>query len=267
MITPLFWNPLPNAAEWLAQKTGRPMDARTLVDTVAQLGEMGNPSPTIIKAMLPQGLKFASLLIGKSPLPETNTETIFRESLLKRYGPLPGGMQYVRDENPATNPLCVNNLLQLLMHGEFTTGLILNKNPDADGMVWLMPWGTQHTATMETCGINRDDLLALGDKLTAPAQTAATLAPVVTKSASGDDEEWKEKARKRAHEIIKRDRDRSLYPSQIDIADEIAKEFRRDGMKGADGKPLAGAYIKRWALNGISSAQSKQLSTSIRRGK
>lgn len=72
---------------------------------------------------------------------------------------------------------------------------------------------------------------------TAPALSPATPAPVVAESASGDDEEWKEKARKRAYKIIKRDRDRSLYPSQIDIADEIAKEFRRDGVMGADGNP------------------------------
>ena len=92
-------------------------------------------------------------------------------------------------------------------------------------------------------------------------------APEATEGASDGNEAWKGKARERAYEFIKRDRQKDLYPSQMDLADEIAKEFRRDGVMGADGKPLTGAYIKRHALNGISSAQGKQLSTARSRGK
>lgn len=95
---------------------------------------------------------------------------------------------------------------------------------------------------------------------------AAAPAPVVADGAD-DGEAWKAKARKRADEIIKRQRAKDLHPSQEDIADEIAREFRADGVMGAGGKPLTGAYIKRHALKGISSAQNRQLSTSIRRGK
>ena len=111
-------------------------------------------------------------------------------------------------------------------------------------------------------------LLVEMGKAPEPQVITTNSAPVVTVSASGgDDETWKSKARIRAYEIIKRDRTKDLYPSQINIADEIAKEFRRDGVMGADGKPIAGSYIKRHALTGISSAHGKQLSTSIRRGK
>ena len=94
----------------------------------------------------------------------------------------------------------------------------------------------------------------------------STAVPVVAESAD-DGEAWKAKARERADEIIKRQRAKDLHPSQEDIADEIAREFRADGVMGAGGKPLTGAYIKRHALKGISSAQNRQLSTSIRRGK
>lgn len=268
MIEPLYWNPLPDAAAWLTQKTGRTMDARTLVDTVAQMGQEGSPTPTIIKAMLPNRLKFASLSIGKRKLlPESDAEKFLREILVETSGPLPVGMSYLSVAYPTTSPLCVNNLLQLLMHGKFTTGFVLDKNPSDGGMVFLMPWGTEYTATIETCGINRADLLALGDKLTLPAPTAATPAPKEAVSASSGDEPWKEQARARAYEIIKRDKEKDLYPSQVDIADEIAKQFRKDGLKGADGKPLKGAYIKRHALNGISSAQSKLVSTVMRQSK
>lgn len=101
---------------------------------------------------------------------------------------------------------------------------------------------------------------------TAPAQEALTPKPVVTVGVL-DDEAWKSKARERAAEIIKRQREKDLYPSQEDIADEIAREFRVAGIVGTDGKPISGAYIKRHALNGISSAQGKQLSTRTGRGK
>jgi hypothetical protein len=70
-----------------------------------------------------------------------------------------------------------------------------------------------------------------------------------------------------AWQIIKRQKSRDYYPSQIHIADEIAKKFRADGFFGSSGKPLSGEYIKRWALKGITSEQSKQLSTTTSRGK
>lgn len=100
---------------------------------------------------------------------------------------------------------------------------------------------------------------------TAKAQTAKP-APVVATGALGGNE-WIEMARKRATEIIKRQREKDLYPNQMDIADEIARELRTKDIVGTDGKPLSGAYIKRRALKGLSSAIGKQLSTAIGRGK
>lgn len=99
------------------------------------------------------------------------------------------------------------------------------------------------------------------------AATEDQATPVVPRSASCGDDGWKVKAQIMAGELIKRDKERDLYPSQINLADEIAKEFRRVAVLGADGKPLTGAYIKRHALKGISSAQGKQLSTAKSRGK
>jgi len=78
---------------------------------------------------------------------------------------------------------------------------------------------------------------------------------------------WETEAQKRAIEIIERQRKLDLYPPQIDIADEVAKDFRAAGVVGAGKKPLTGAYIKRHALKGISSEQGKQLSTTTSRGK
>lgn len=119
----------------------------------------------------------------------------------------------------------------------------------------------------DDCRVVGYDVHALADEYTAPeAKQAEPQAAPVADSAD-DGEAWKAKARERAGEIIKRQRAKDLHPSQEDIADEIAREFRAGGVMGAGGKPLAGAYIKRHALKGISSAQNRQLSTSIRRGK
>lgn len=115
------------------------------------------------------------------------------------------------------------------------------------------------------CRVTGNHVHALADAFLEPEQPA-TPAPVVAESAQGD-EAWKEHARQKAGEIIKRQKAIDAYPSQEAIADEIARAFRQDGIVGAGGKPLTGAYIKRHALKGISSEQNKQLSTSIRRGK
>jgi hypothetical protein len=109
----------------------------------------------------------------------------------------------------------------------------------------------------------KNDLQRVAEIINKAAQPQAV--PVA--DSADDGEAWKAKARERADEIIKRQRAKDLHPSQEDIADEIAREFRAGGVVGAGGKPLTGAYIKRHALKGISSAQNRQLSTSIRRGK
>lgn len=95
---------------------------------------------------------------------------------------------------------------------------------------------------------------------TAQEKDAAKPAPVA-------DGEWITQAQARAREIIKESKEHGRYPSQVDISDRIAAEFRKSEIFGSDGKPLAGAYIKRHALKGISSAKGKQLSTTIGRGK
>jgi hypothetical protein len=125
----------------------------------------------------------------------------------------------------------------------------------------------------QAIGADELQLLEFGSKLPiarlqSKANEATGATPALVMAVRIDDgETWKERARERAHEIIERQRERDLYPSQEDVADEIAKEFRQAGTVGAGGKPLTGAYIKRHALKGISSAEGKQLSTSIRRGK
>lgn len=98
---------------------------------------------------------------------------------------------------------------------------------------------------------------------------SAEAAPAVRVRAMPGDDSWLELARNEARRMIERQAERDLYPSQENIADVIAADFRKrkPPIVGADGKPLSGASIKRHALKGISSAKKKALSTSIKRGK
>lgn len=80
-------------------------------------------------------------------------------------------------------------------------------------------------------------------------------------------EGWKTIAAEQAKKFIELQASRDLYPSQEDIADEIARHLRIEGIYGVDGKPLSGATIKRHSLKGISSAHNKQLSMKINQGK
>lgn len=94
-----------------------------------------------------------------------------------------------------------------------------------------------------------------------PSQTEAS--PVE----AGPEPVWIALAQEQAHSIVKRQGAMDLYPSQMDIAGEIAQDFRERGIMGASGKPLSAGSIKRHALKDISSAKGRQLSTSVHRGK
>lgn len=176
-------------------------------------------------------------------------------------------MPEVADVLAAANSFDAYRFLTIEMHPAALAGALTLTNPEFGGPLvgrdsmefhdWVTPANLD--AWLERAGFPFRWPLN-------PEPQAATPAPVVADSAD-DGEAWKAKARERADEIIKRQRAKDLHPSQEDIADEIAREFRADGVMGAGGKPLTGAYIKRHALKGISSAQNRQLSTSIRRGK
>jgi hypothetical protein len=129
-------------------------------------------------------------------------------------------------------------------------------------------WSEWDTANQNWLNAMVRELLGAGVEIESPAPATGTqpqAAPEKTPVAEAP--EWKARAAKRAAEIIASDKKKDLYPSQENIADTIANEFRAAGVVGAGGKPMTGAYIKRHALKGISSEQGRQLSTATRRGK
>ena len=101
----------------------------------------------------------------------------------------------------------------------------------------------------------------------APESMPVVQAPSQTEAVKTGGDEWREIAKSKAKEYIAMQRKSDRYPSQENISDRIAREFRETGIVGADGKPLSGATIKRHALKGISSAVGKRLSTTIMQGK
>ena len=105
------------------------------------------------------------------------------------------------------------------------------------------------------------------DEIKATAEIVNSTAPAKDTPAPVADDAWKTKAQNRAREIVKDAKARDRYPSQENLGDLIAAEFRKAGIVGTDRKPLTGSTIKRHALKGISSATGKQLSTTIGRGK
>ena len=162
MKEPSFWSPLPIAADWLSQATGERVDVRGLVDLVASAGKMGTPAPTIIKAMMPREARFALLAMPGHPDRDSFMSGHAHVRLSAEFGGLPGGMAYIQEVRQDVIPLCVNDLLELLMRGEVPVSLVFTGR--SDEMVWLMPLNSQHMATIETCGVNRADLIGLAKR-------------------------------------------------------------------------------------------------------
>jgi hypothetical protein len=108
---------------------------------------------------------------------------------------------------------------------------------------------------------------ALGGSIECTNSEEKSIQTVIVHPQDSKNDVWITIARGLAENFIKVQASKDLYPSQINIGDEVARKMRVEGFFGADGKPLSGATIKRHALKGISSAASKQTSTTIKRSK
>jgi hypothetical protein len=64
-------------------------------------------------------------------------------------------------------PLPASELLHLMVHGRLGISRLYGQNLGQYEQVWLMPYGSEYEVTIETCGINQADLIALGDRLVA----------------------------------------------------------------------------------------------------
>lgn len=176
MSEPLTWNTLPGAADWLSERSGRTLDARGLIDAVIQRSARG---ATIIKAPVPTGCSVARIAFA-AKMPDTEQVQFEHQRLVQHHGPLGPEMLYVRNEYPRVHCLCAAELSDLLLHGAIDVSLVRAPNDSKGDTIgaWLMPWGTKRTVSLDACGINRVDLMALGEELSAstpPQETAAQM--------------------------------------------------------------------------------------------
>lgn len=70
------------------------------------------------------------------------------------------------------------------------------------------------------------------------------------KKLAPDGASWQEQARAIALEYLTKHKANDLHPSQIDVAEHVAKESRKSKIFGPQGKPLSASYIKREAIQG-----------------
>jgi len=263
MNKPLFWNPLPEAAKWLSEKTGRPFDARALINLIADSPET-NRSRTIIKAVLPVNAEFAKINFGMAP-PSKSGIKINQEKtqkLIDRFGKLPLNMYYISEvyalemaflfsDEPSARfeELMHHALLRLLLDGFLEIDVLTSTiNLAKHELVCLMPLGTTHRATIETCGINRDDLIALGDRLV-KASTPEPIQSGLRKD--GLPKCWKTYCEKNAGKLWQ-DRIRDGFkPTKQWLANELAAQLRKNEYTTpSQNKRIDASYVSRRFVTG-----------------
>jgi hypothetical protein len=247
MNEPLFWNPLPEAAKWLSEKTKkRAFDARALIHLIAL--DQGNPALTIIKAPLPSNYRYAKIHKGDPLLSGKIKDDSLNNMLKSLYGELPSQFCYMSFNFMPGNdvlacPLPASELLKLMVHGRLGISMLYGQNLGQYEQVWLMPYGSEYEVTIETCGINQADLIALGDRL------VAEYAPKLIESDLRDDglpKCWKKYCEQNALKLWN-DRIRGGQKANKDwLAKELAKILRNlEYITPGHNKKMSFGYVQR----------------------
>jgi len=241
MKEPLLWNSLDEAAMYLAELTNRDIDARGLIDIVINLSKTADPSPTIISAVLPRDKSFAKVKMGQYSLP-SDAGAIIHEHLNKSFGLLPRGLVYTGLVHPKFSKLPVNSLIDLLVHGEIEEAIVYGDTELPDERIWVMPWGTTFRVGMDSCGLNKKNLIELGRVLCRPK---------VNEQQENQDinDAWQDKARAIANELREKDRSMGTQDSKTNIAERVADIMRKQEIRGIRGF-LSGKTVLREALSG-----------------
>lgn len=132
----------------------------------------------------------------------------------------------------------------------------------------LMPNGT-HPHDLGRYVVTEADAAKFFAHLAIDPTQRATARPKAPRSPKSprQQSDWKDHAQALARRIIERDTSRKLHPSQVLIAEELARELDQQGIRGPAGIPLTASYIKRHALAGITSAAPARRATPHKRGK
>ena len=175
----LFWNTLSESANWLGETLGEQVTPKSLIQKILDRAVLvtkpltGAPlPPTVIKALLPRGVRIASVWLFPKQSDVGEFEKRMNERMVQVHGvPVTGGI-YTGHVQKQVIPLLPFQIADLITHGNIEIGLVHENQLDGykfreSECGFILPVGTPHVATLETCGINRDDLLALADQLSA----------------------------------------------------------------------------------------------------
>lgn len=247
----LFWNTLIESAIWLSETLGKKVTPQSLIQKILDRAELDEKSfsPTIIKAVLPRDLQLASLILFPKEGDIGELETHMNERMTKAHGtPFIKGSIYTGYLSAKAIPLYRANLADLIIHGNVEISLIHEnqlggyKFRDSE-YGYVLPIGAKHLATIETCGINRDDLVALANQLGASDVQAST-------------REGKEK-KKLPWQILCEEQRDDVYLAQIAsgkaapktwVAQELAGRCKKKGYVTANGAEVDAGYIERLLL-------------------
>lgn len=120
---------------------------------------------TVIKAVFPREARFAKVRVRGFDGIEHPDDPGLHESMAAQFGEPFRGMSYIGPAHLNFAPLPASQLLELLIYETVQLSVLAGFEDIEPGvMVWLMPWGASHVATVETCGVNRQDLLALSER-------------------------------------------------------------------------------------------------------
>ena len=190
MTEPLFWNTLPEAADWLTRHVGIVLNVRSLIDAaitsngVSRGGFIGT-FPTLIRARLPRDANFMAVDENAS-MDELESPT--HKLAVAQYGE-PRGLKSAYVYGPVggtTIPLYASDLTELLLRGSVSIQgregrqIFWHNGSESEQLTepgrtisgltfFVMPMGAEVVITPDDCFIDRADLLKLAAKLNNPA--------------------------------------------------------------------------------------------------
>lgn len=227
----LFWNTLIESVDWLNENQTEQFTPKSLIQKILDSAVLatkpltGAPlTPTVIKALLPRGVQMASVWLFPKQREIGEFEKRMNERMIEAHGALVTGGVYTGHIHKQAIPLLPFQIADLITHGNIEIGLVHENQLDGYKLResehgFILPVGTPHIATIESCGITRDDLLSLANQLSESvinqAGDEAMQAPPL--------EHWKLIIQRHAYKVWQRELDYGGTPSVSNTKDEIAK--------------------------------------------
>ena len=186
MQEPFIWNTLTESVDWLNKNQAEQFTPKLLIQKILDKAQTaGTPyPPTIIKTLLPRGMPLASLLLFPKESDMGEFEMRRNERMIKAYGePFSKGSMYTGYISADAIPLLPAGIADLIIRGDVEISLIHENQLRghkfrSSEFGFVMPSGAIHVATIENCGINRNDLKELLEQLNKPKNPMSSTSDV-----------------------------------------------------------------------------------------